>query len=75
MKLPIIAIEILFAGTNSVLGGICKEGKHTEMDKYCWLVLANPDSLNMLEDECKELKLQEYIIADRKSMKIKNLKE
>lgn len=75
MKLPIIVIEILFAGTNSILGGIAKEGKHAEMHNYCWIILANPDSLDMLEDECKQLKLPEYIIADRKSMKIKNFKE
>lgn len=76
MKKPIRLFELVYSGSSSVLGGICEilKNKTDTMNDYCWVIMADVNSFGMLEDQCKELKLEEYIIADRKSMVIKNSK-
>lgn len=73
MKKEIKVIEICFFGSASVMGTIAEELGYTklvDMNDYCWLVLVNPDSLEAAEHECKELGLTEFMICDRKSMKV-----
>lgn len=67
-------IEIVTAGHNSVLGTIYHEfGKDIEyLNDYSWVIFTNTDSFGMIEDECKSLKLEEYIIADRRTMIVKS---
>ena len=75
---PIKIIEICFAGSNSIGGTIFNEhGIEVvkRMNEYEWVILANPPSFDMLEDECKSLKIESYVIADRLSARVSKIKK
>lgn len=82
MKKTIKVIEICFPGCNSVLGTICNEypeihgatASEQNINDFCWVIFTKLQALEMVEQECKKLKLDEYIIADRGTMIVKNLK-
>jgi hypothetical protein len=64
-------IEICFAGSNSVRGTIFEEHGFEvfkNLHTYKWIILVNLDSFGIIKDECKSMKIENYIIADRRSM-------
>lgn len=66
-------LEICHAGSNSIMGGMGYEmgfDNVSKFNEFKWVILSNFESFGMLEDECKEIKLKDYIIADRRTMVI-----
>jgi len=64
-------LEICVPGENSVIGAIFKQlGTDTdsEMNKYTWIIFTDINAFGMIEQECVNLKLHGYIIADRKTL-------
>ena len=66
-------IEIVFAGSNSVLGTILSTMKYdfdiSTLNRYIWVIFVDFMSFDMIEDECNELQIEDYILADRKSIR------
>lgn len=70
-------IDIVFAGSNCVLGTILKEHGTLaigNLNHYNWFIMADWNAFGLVEDECKSLKLENYIIFDRKTCIIKGNK-
>lgn len=64
-------IEICFAGSNSLAGGIFNEfgiDLFKEVDTYRWVVCVNYESFSLIEEECIRLKINDYIIVERRNM-------
>lgn len=73
MKKEVKILEICFMGSGSVVGGIAEKlGYNSLVDynDYCWLILVNPEALDMAEDQCKRFGIEEFMVCDRKSMKV-----
>ena len=74
-KREIKLIEISFSGDNSVKGTIFKEHGLEVLNQaegYAWLIGSSANALEVIEAECKEMKLQEYIVFDIRSAKVGN---
>lgn len=64
-------IEICFAGSNSLGGGILNEfgiDLFKEVDTFRWVICVNFDSFGMIEEELIRLKINDYIIVERRNM-------
>lgn len=75
MNKEIKFIEVIIMGHNSILGYIFKEYGYETVEnrnKYYWMIMVNPSSFGMAEDECKKLGLKTYTIFDRASAICKN---
>lgn len=71
-------IEIVYAGSDSVKGTIIKNfgvGIYNKINTYSWMIMVNFEAFGMIEDECKEIEIEDFIIFDRKSAIVKGMDE
>lgn len=63
-------IEICFAGSNSFAGGIINEfgiDLLKKVNKFRWVICINSESFSLIEEECIRLKIDDYIIVERRN--------
>ena len=68
-------IEICFAGSNSLMGGIINEfgvDLLKEVNTFRWIIFVNQESFEMIKQECSKNKIKDYILAERRSMVVSN---
>lgn len=67
-KKTIKLVDIPSPGDNSVKGSIFEthgSSVFSNLDEFCWLISVPKHLIEYIERECKEMKLDEYIIMDR----------